>query len=82
MASRQYVQGIRVFPSASVDAKWGTTGRIDCMRDERLYEYIVESTSPKKLGKKEIDSVSQAFLALATMDKAFGREAMGQHRGG
>lgn len=52
------------------------------MRDERLYEYIVESTSPKKLGKKEIDSVSQAFLALATMDKAFGREAMGQHRGG
>ncbi len=64
-----YVQGVLAFPSAYVDAKWGTTGAVHCMTDEKLYDYIVESKRAKKLTKNEVDSISQAFLALARMDK-------------
>lgn len=65
-----YVQGVFAFPSAYIEAKWGTTGYVHCIKDEQLYDYIVESK--KRLDKKEIDSISQAFLALARMDKGFG----------
>jgi len=66
-----YVQGLLAFPSAWVDAKWGTTGYVHCIRDEQLYDRIVENKKSKKLTKKEIDALSQAFLALARMDKDF-----------
>jgi Nuclease-related domain len=66
-----YVQGLFVFPSAYIEAKWGSTGYVHCVKDEQLYEYIVENKKGKKLDKKTIESVSQAFLALARMDKDF-----------
>ena len=66
-----YVQGVLAFPSASVDAKWGTTGAVLCMTDEKLYDYMVENKRAKKLTNKEVDTISQAFLALARMDKGF-----------
>lgn len=66
-----YVQGVFAFPSAYVEAKWGTTGYIHCVKEEQLYEYIVENKKAKKLSQKEVDSISQAFLALARMDKDF-----------
>ena len=66
-----YVQGVFAFPSAYVEAKWGTTGAVHCVRDEQLYDYIVENKRGKKLSKKESKSISQAFLALARMDKDF-----------
>ena len=68
-----YVQGLFAFPSAYVEAKWGTTGYVNCVRDEQLYDYIVENKKSKKLDKKTIESISQAFLALARMDKDFGQ---------
>lgn len=66
-----YVQGVFAFPSAHVEAKWGATGAVHCVRDEQLYDYIVENKKSKKLSKKETESISQAFLALARMDKDF-----------
>jgi hypothetical protein len=66
-----YIQGVLAFPSAWVDAKWGTTGYVHCVKDEQLYDYIVESKKGEKLTQKEIESISQAFLALARMDKGF-----------
>lgn len=66
-----YVQGVFAFPSAYIEAKWGTTGYVHCVKDEQLYDYIVENKRSKKLDKKTIDSISQAFLALARMDKDF-----------
>lgn len=66
-----FVQGVVAFPSAYIEAKWGTTGYVHCVKDEQLYDYIVENKKSKKLSKKEIDSISQAFLALARMDKDF-----------
>jgi hypothetical protein len=70
-----YVQGVFAFPSAYVEAKWGTTGYIHCIRDEQLYEYIVENKRSKKLSTKEIETISQSFLALARMDKDFGQNS-------
>jgi hypothetical protein len=69
-----YVKGILAFPSAHVEARWGTTGAVHCVADEKLYEYIVENKNGSKLNKKEIESISQAFLAIARMDKDFNSE--------
>lgn len=66
-----YIRGVLVFPSARVDAKWGTTKAVHCVRDEQLYDYIVEDKKSNKLNKKEVDSISHAFLALARMDREF-----------
>jgi hypothetical protein len=66
-----YMHGILAFPSARVEARWGTTGHVHCMRDEQLFGYIVENRKGRRLGKQEIESISQAFLALAVMDKDF-----------
>jgi hypothetical protein len=41
-----YFQGVLAFPSAWVDAKWGTTGHVHCVKDEQLYDYIVENKKP------------------------------------
>jgi len=46
-----FFQGVLVFPSARVVARWGTTKAIHCIRDEQLYDYIVESKKPKKLSR-------------------------------
>ena len=67
-----FVQGVFAFPSAYIEAKWGETGYVHCVKDEGLFDYVVENKGSKKLTKKEIDEISQAFLALATMDKEFG----------
>ena len=71
-----YVQGVFAFPSAYVEAKWGSTGYIHCVKDEQLCDYIVENKRSKKLDKKIIESISQAFLALARMDKDFGTQVI------
>jgi hypothetical protein len=56
---------------AYVEAKWGSTSYIHCVKDDQLYDYIVENKKSKKLDKKTIESISHAFLALAKMDKDF-----------
>lgn len=66
-----FIQGVFAFPSAYVEAKWGTTGHVHCVRDDQLYKYIVENKRGKKLGKADVDSLSRAFRALAGMDKEF-----------
>jgi hypothetical protein len=62
---------VLVFPIARVDARWGETGSANCIRGDQLWSYIVENEIANKLDKKAIDSLAQAFLALATMDKEF-----------
>jgi len=66
-----FIQGVLAFPSARVEARWGATGHVHCVTDEKLYDYIVENKKKKKLTTKEIESISQAFLAVARMDKDF-----------
>jgi hypothetical protein len=61
-----------VFTSARVDAKWGMTGTVTCVRDEQLYEYIVERKSGTRLQNHDVERIAQALLAVARMDKDFG----------
>jgi len=70
-SSDPFLQGVFAFPSAYVEAKWGTTGHVHCVRGDQLYKYIVENKRGKKLGKADVDSLSRAFKALAEMDKEF-----------
>jgi hypothetical protein len=62
-----------VFTAARVDAQWGTTGHLNCVRDDKLFHYITENKFGKTLTRLEISQIAQAFLGLAHMDKEFGR---------
>ncbi|MFZ0826696.1 MAG: nuclease-related domain-containing protein [Verrucomicrobiia bacterium] len=64
-----------VFTAAWVEAKWGTTGYLNCVADDQLYNYITEKDFGKKLNAEEVREIAQAFLGLAHMDKEFGLES-------
>jgi hypothetical protein len=66
-----FYEGIFVFTSAIVDAKWGTTGKVKCMGDDQIHKHIVQKNFGDKLEAKEVERVAQAFLALAHMDADF-----------
>jgi hypothetical protein len=66
-----FIRTVLAFPRARVEAKWGSTGPVHCVTDEKLYDYIVGNKKKKTLTKKAIVVISQAFLALARMDKDF-----------
>ena len=66
-----YIQAVYVFTSARVEAKWGATGAVHCVRDEQLYDYIVEDKKRRKLNPAEVKTIARAFAALARMDPDF-----------
>jgi hypothetical protein len=66
-----YFSALLVFPSARVEAKWGQTGKARCITDEQIWRCVVETKPERKLNVQEIERLSQAFRALATMDKEF-----------
>jgi len=66
-----YYQALFVFTAARVEAKWGSTGNVHCVRDDQLHEYIVEKDFGKRLSSQEIQVLAQAFLGLAHMDREF-----------
>jgi hypothetical protein len=68
-----FYQALFVFTAARVDAKWGTTGNVHCVRDDQLHKYIVEKDFGKRLSANEIQRLAQAFLALARLDRGFDR---------
>lgn len=66
-----YFQAVFVFTSARVEAKWGSTGSVHCIREDQLAEYIVGKDFGKQLGSEDTRRLAQAFLALAHMDRDF-----------
>ena len=66
-----YFNALLVFPSARVEAKWGQTGKALCINDEQIWRRVVDTSPERKLNAQEIERLSQAFKALATMDKEF-----------
>jgi hypothetical protein len=56
-----YFQAVFVFTSARVDANWGTTKSVHCIRDEQLYDYIVESKRVQKLSKSDVEKWTPQF---------------------
>ncbi|MBU6402009.1 MAG: NERD domain-containing protein [Verrucomicrobia bacterium] len=67
-----FYQGLFVFTAARVDAKWGSTGNVHCVRDDQLHDYIVEKDFGTRLRTGEVERIAQAFLGLAHMDREFG----------
>jgi hypothetical protein len=66
-----FYNGVFVFTAARVDAKWGATGTVNCIREEQLHSFIVEKDFGKKLRPADVDRLAQAFLGLAHMDNSF-----------
>jgi hypothetical protein len=67
-----FIRAVLAFTSAHVEAKFGSVKYADCVRDERLLEYIRDKHNARTLTKEQIDNISRAFLALAQMDRKFG----------
>lgn len=70
-----FFQALFVFTAARVEAKWGSTGNVHCIRDDQLYAYIAEKNFGQRLKLGEVQAVAQAFLGLAHMDRDFATPA-------
>jgi hypothetical protein len=69
-----FFNAVFVFTSARNEAKWGTTGKANCITDDQLHEYIVENEfNKKKLTSKEVSDIAEALYKLACKDKEFGQ---------
>ena len=68
-----FIQTVFVFTAARVEAPWGSTGMVHCIRDDQLHDYIVERKATKRLTTKEVKTIARAFAALARMDPDFVR---------
>lgn len=66
-----FFKAVLVFPISRIDARWGETGNANCIREDQLWNYIVENKITTNLNANEIEKLAQAFLALATMDREF-----------
>lgn len=66
-----FVRGLMVFPTAYVEANYGSTRQIHCLRNERLIGYLREQTFSRKLAAADIDRIKRATLQLAQMDERF-----------
>jgi hypothetical protein len=66
-----FYQAVFVFTSAHVEANWGTTGKVHCVSDDQLNEYILKKDFGKRLSSDDVQTIAQAFLSLARMDRDF-----------
>ena len=66
-----FVRGLLVFPSTYVEADFGSTRHIHCLRDDRVVDYIQNKTFAQTLNGDHIDRVTTGTLQLAGMDKRF-----------
>ena len=66
-----FVRGLLVFPSAYLEADFGSTRHIHCLRDDRLVDYIQNKTFAQSLSSDDMKRITRATLQLAGMDKRF-----------
>ena len=66
-----FVRGLLVFPMAYVEANFGSTGQIHCLRDERLVDYLGDQTFARKLSVTDVELIKTATLQMAGMDARF-----------
>ena len=76
-----FVRGLMVFPNAYVEANFGSTRHIHCLRDERLIDYLNDQTFARKLSAVDVDRIKRATLQLAGMDARFEPLSMKRKRG-
>jgi hypothetical protein len=68
-----FVRGLLVFPIAYVEANFGSTRQIHCIRNERLIDYLTDQTFAHKLSAVDVDRIKRATLQLAEMDTRFSK---------
>lgn len=66
-----FFEALFVFTAARVEARWRTTGNVNCLTDDQLHDYIANKDFGRKLASDQVQRISQAFLGLATMDREF-----------
>jgi hypothetical protein len=66
-----FVRGLLVFPMAYVEANFGSTKQIHCLRDDQLVDYIQNQTFSARLEPEDIKRIKRATLQLANMDEGF-----------
>jgi hypothetical protein len=71
-----FIKAVFVFTSARVDANWGSTGALHCIRNELLNDYILNN---KPLGgtlsRTDTKAIARALKALVEMDPEQGTVA-------
>ena len=63
-----YFHPVFVFTSAHVEAKFGSTRTVHCIREDQLFDYVVNNESARELSPEAVETISQAFLGLPHMD--------------
>jgi hypothetical protein len=66
-----FVRGLIVFPNAYVEANFGSTREVHCVKNDRLVAYLQNQTFSRKLAAADIDRIKRATLQLAGMDERF-----------
>jgi hypothetical protein len=66
-----YWRGLFVFTAARVEALWGKTRHIHCLREDQLWDYIVERKGSERLGAAEVKRIADAFWKVAQADAPF-----------
>jgi hypothetical protein len=62
----QFFQPVLAFTSAHVNAKWGATGKIHCVLDYKLIDYIL-GRKHQPLSQSDIDTIYKAFRSLQSL---------------
>ena len=75
-----FIQGVIVFPKAKVNARFGETQSVRCVRDVCLRTYIEDKKYRKKLTTQQIDLFTRAFRGIAGMDASFQSVAYSSQR--
>jgi|GEM_PF-427507 len=66
-----YIRAVMVFPKAHVEAPYGSTGKVHCVRLNRLRDYIDDPRFSAKLSKERVDELIRALQGIACMDVDF-----------
>jgi hypothetical protein len=76
--SEPCIRGVMVFPDAYVDAPYGSTQEVHCVRLEKLHDYIEHPLYSRKADEEEIEGVVRVLREIAGTDQGFPRsEAVG-----
>src|SRR5947208_1206762 len=73
-----HIRGVMVFPSAHVDAPYGSTQEVHCVRLEKLHDYVEHPLYSRKPGEGEIEGLVRVLGDIAGTNHGFPRsEAVG-----
>ena len=59
-----YIQCVFAFLRTRVEANWGTTGAVHCIRADQIHDYVTKSNGRKSLPAAEIVRLVKAASAL------------------